>query len=118
MDDARCSAAPDNAATQPSAPAGGPGPVMIVEDDPGISSVLRNALEDEGYLVEAASNGCAALCRLAGGGYSAVVLDWNLPCFSGGQVAEELQEWPGSIPIILMSADPEWKLQRRAEWIG
>jgi len=47
-----------------------------------------------------------------------VVLDWNLPCFSGGQVAEELQEWPGSIPIILMSADPEWKLQRRAEWIG
>ncbi len=39
--------------------------ILIIDDEPGIRTVLRDVLEDEGYTVLAAEDGIAGLAELA-----------------------------------------------------
>ena len=42
--------------------------ILIIDDEPGIRTVLRDVLEDEGYTVLAAEDGIAGLAELSDGG--------------------------------------------------
>jgi DNA-binding response OmpR family regulator len=83
-------------------------PVLIVEDDPDLRSVITFALEQEGLEVEAAPSGMVALYRAAGRQPSIVLLDLGLPDMLGDAVANGLRRICGDdLPIIVVSAmDP------------
>lgn len=64
-------------------------PVLVVEDEDAIRQVLREALEDAGYVVYEAADGRPALARLQESHEQLVVLvDLHMPCMDGRQVLE------------------------------
>jgi DNA-binding response OmpR family regulator len=52
--------------------------VLLVEDDPDVLEVLRQALEDDGYVVESACTRSAAARRLVSGGIDLLITDLML----------------------------------------
>jgi CheY-like chemotaxis protein len=67
--------------------------ILVVDDDHAIREVLRLALEEDGYLVEEAANGVAALAVLSEPTMRYVVLlDYRMPRLNGGAVLDALEE--------------------------
>ena len=80
--------------------------ILIVEDDRELRRIMRDVLEDEGYLVETAPDGRQAVARAAERRPELVVLDMSLPELNGDGVASRLREqYPDPPPILLVTAD-------------
>ena len=78
--------------------------ILVVDDDAHIREVARFALVREGYTVELASDGEAALARLASRGIDLVVLDVLMPELDGLAVCRRLR---GAVPIVFLSSRGE-----------
>ena len=79
-----------------SPPTGGLRRILLVDDDAITREIVGAMLrrprpEFEGFDVDSAENGAAALARLRTAAYDAVLLDINLPDMSGYDVAESLR---------------------------
>jgi len=86
--------------------------ILIAEDDPAASRVLRQILERIGYRVSVAEDGDAAVRFLAEEGPpDLLLLDWMLPGVTGLEVCHlARQRWdPLRLPILMVTAktDPE-----------
>ncbi len=81
-------------------------PVLIVDDEPHILTLLRDVLEEEGLTVITASNGAAALYLVQRTPIALVLTDMMMPMVSGLELARQLQNNPQTahIPLLLMSA--------------
>ena len=80
--------------------------LLLVEDDPGIRLVLRQALEDEGYRVYEAESGAEGIRAVQGGQIDCVLLDLRLPDISGFEVCRQMRA--GSfVPIIMVTAQAD-----------
>ena len=68
--------------------------ILIIDDDPEIQSILREALEDEAYTVETASDGLFALEKrdLLYGKYDAILMDVDMPRLNGLQLLQVLHQ--------------------------
>jgi CheY-like chemotaxis protein len=62
--------------------------VLVVDDEPNILRTVRTALRAEGYEVETAEDGAAALERLGTRSYDVVLLDVQLPKIGGLEVLQ------------------------------
>jgi len=78
--------------------------ILVVDDDAGIRAVLKMALEDEGYLVSLATNGCEALDRIAERAPALILLDLNMPVMTGWELQDRLRNRQSTIPVIFMTA--------------
>ena len=65
--------------------------LLVVEDDPTISSFLVKGLQEAGYAVDAAADGNRGLQLALTEPYDAAVLDLMLPGRDGLSVLEELR---------------------------
>ena len=88
------------------------GSVLIVEDDPALCDLYRQALLAAGFAIVAVSDGLAALRQLESGTPNAVVLDLALPYVAGRDVQQELRAHPETqqIPIIVVSGSDTGQL--------
>ncbi len=77
---------------------------LIVEDEPALSELFFQILEDEGHQVIICNNGEAALALIRETPPDIILLDLNLPGMSGNQVLENLSEINPEIPVIITSA--------------
>lgn len=91
--------------------------VLVVDDESQIRRALRVALRANGYTVDEATTGEAALDAAAGGVYSAVILDLALPDLDGVEVCRRIREW-SPVPIIVLSAYGDEELKVRALDMG
>ncbi|HET6450176.1 MAG TPA: response regulator transcription factor [Spirochaetia bacterium] len=78
--------------------------VLVVEDDPAILTGLVDLLEAEGFAVEQAVTGPAALARHAGAAPDLVLLDVMIPEKSGYDVCREIRRKDPVTPIIMLTA--------------
>lgn len=78
--------------------------ILVIEDDRDISSLLRRGFEAEGYSVDCAATGPAALERARGKNYDAIILDVMLPELSGIEVCQSLRKQGQIATIIMLSA--------------
>lgn len=94
---------PADDVTQPTAES--PKTVLVIDDDPGITIMIREALEDEGYAV-LAGLGETALSLARHHHPDAVLLDMMMPGLDGPTLSRRLRDDPrtANIPIIVMSA--------------
>ena len=85
--------------------------IFIIEDDPGISFVLSELLEGEGFKVQVAENGVVALELLQKHGVpSLILLDMIMPKMNGWEFAKEFTEkYDHLCPIIVMTAAADAK---------
>ncbi len=75
--------------------------ILVVEDEPSIAALVRMYLEREGFEVDTAADGPAALTAVAAHSPAAVVLDIGLPGVDGLEVCRRLRAGPGESPAIL-----------------
>jgi signal transduction histidine kinase/DNA-binding response OmpR family regulator/HAMP domain-containing protein len=83
-----------------------PCPVLIVEDDEGMRSMIRRRLEKEKWTVIEADNGRTALEQMRKVPPELILLDLMMPEMDGFQFLEELRQhevWR-SIPVIVVTA--------------
>jgi DNA-binding response OmpR family regulator len=78
--------------------------ILVVEDEPGIALGLEEDLKLEGYEVEVAGDGDAALARARQSSYDLILLDIMLPKRDGFQVCRELRRSGVDTPIIFLTA--------------
>jgi two-component system cell cycle response regulator len=80
--------------------------VLVVDDDPDKSELLKVALSMEGYEVQTAANGREALSAIESFQPDLVVSDIMMPEVNGYELARRIRENPRTryIPIILQSA--------------
>jgi DNA-binding response OmpR family regulator len=78
--------------------------ILVVEDEPGIALGLEEDLTIEGYTVEIAVDGDAAVRRAREGQFSLILLDVMLPRKDGFQVCRELRRAGVKTPIIMLTA--------------
>ncbi len=83
--------------------------ILIVDDEPHITRVLRLQLERAGYVVATALNGEAALAALEQFPPDAVITDLQMPRMTGRELCERLEErFPGrTFPILLLTSRAE-----------
>jgi putative two-component system response regulator len=85
------------------------GRILVADDDTLNSTLLTVSLEEEGYAVEAAADGQAALDRLHARPFDILLLDLLMPEVDGYQVLAHLKADPElrHLPVIVISAAEE-----------
>lgn len=78
--------------------------ILVVEDEPDIVRGLRDALEFEGFLVQARGTGSEGLMAAAEWEPDCVLLDLMLPDDNGYRVCETLRARDPIVPIIILTA--------------
>jgi two-component system, OmpR family, KDP operon response regulator KdpE len=77
--------------------------VLVVDDEPQIRRVVRNALGPDDFRVLEAANGRDAIDLAAAERPALIILDLGLPDIQGIEVCREIRQW-SSAPIIVLSA--------------
>lgn len=80
--------------------------VLVVEDEPQIRRLVRNALEGEGYRVFTAATGERSLIEAGTRKADLIVLDLGLPDMDGMEVLRHLRSW-SHVPVLILSARGE-----------
>jgi two-component system, OmpR family, response regulator MprA len=82
--------------------------VLVVDDERAVRESLRRALELEGYEIELAEDGEAALRRLqANGEPDAMILDVLMPGIDGLEVCRRLRDQGSRLPVLMLTARVE-----------
>jgi two-component system, OmpR family, alkaline phosphatase synthesis response regulator PhoP len=78
--------------------------LLVVEDGRAVQRALKRLFEPEGFAVQLASDGPAALEALKENRPDLVLLDLRLPGMPGRDVCKQIKkDWP-SLPVIIVSA--------------
>jgi len=87
-------------------PAGGDGPILVVEDEPDVRSHICTYLEREGFPVREAENGLHALDRVASERPALILLDLMMPEMDGFTFLRTLRERPDwrDVPVVVLTA--------------
>jgi type IV pilus assembly protein PilB len=102
--------APARPAAAPTAPAAqgtaDGATILLADDDASMRRLLRTVLEREGFTVQEATDGLAALDAVEAGGLDLVLLDHDMPNLTGLGVLEEMRARVSSvsIPVIMLTA--------------
>ncbi|HET9921908.1 MAG TPA: response regulator transcription factor [Ktedonobacteraceae bacterium] len=78
--------------------------ILVVDDDPRITDLLRRILAYEGYSVSVAATGNEALTRTLERPPDLIVLDIMLPGLDGLEVAQRLRAAGDTVPILMLTA--------------
>ncbi len=77
--------------------------ILLVDDDLDLQDTLKECLELEGYAVETAGDGAAALALMQSRPYHVVILDWQMPSVSGLEVCRAYRQSGGCSRILMLS---------------
>ena len=80
--------------------------ILIVDDEPLLVKGLKYSLEQDGYLIESASDGREALNKYENQKYDLIILDLMLPEIDGLEVCQRIRE-KSDTPIIMLTAKGE-----------
>ena len=82
------------------------GNILVVDDEPNNTDLLKKRLERLDYRVDTAHSGCDALKLLHQADYDCVLLDVMMPEMDGWAVLETIRSTPawGDLPVIMLTA--------------
>jgi two-component system, OmpR family, response regulator len=78
--------------------------LLLVEDDPGMTSLLLRGLRREGYSIDAVSDGEDAMWSALETDYDIVVLDAMIPAPDGFEVCRRMREQGRWMPVLMLTA--------------
>ena len=78
--------------------------ILIIEDEPRISSFLSKGLTAHGFTTELAGDATTGLGLARANAYDLVVLDLGLPDRDGLDVLRELRRMDAGLPVIILTA--------------
>src|SRR5260370_34542789 len=80
--------------------------ILVVDDEPSILKLLKEALTQWGYQVECVGTGAEALEAIRTGLYDAAITDIRMPEMSGLDLLREIKRHDESIEVIVMTGYP------------
>ncbi len=80
---------------------------LIVEDEPGISSLLKAGLESEYFVADVAEDGERGSYLARTNDYDIIILDNMLPKKNGAEVCADVRQSGKTTPIIMLSVQSE-----------
>ena len=84
--------------------------LLLVDDEPKLTDFLKMELEVEGYEVEVAADGASGLIALRREpGPDLVLLDWNLPDFTGLDICRRIRATGMTVPVLMLTGYDEVK---------
>ncbi len=92
--------------------------ILVIDDEPGIRSVLKDVLQDEDYRVFLAEDGFQGLETIAAESIDLVILDVWLPNMGGIDVLKKIKEKYSDIEVIIISGHANVPLAVQAVKIG
>lgn len=77
----------------------------MADDDPYSVDLIRQALEEEGYIVAGGFDGQYAIRTALRDQPDLIVIDINMPLYNGFKALEAIRHWPSTkeIPVILVT---------------
>lgn len=78
--------------------------ILLVEDDQTLNFIIKDNLEQNGYVITSVEDGEAAIKRFKSEQFSLCLLDVMLPRKDGFTVAKEIRQINDHIPIIFLTA--------------
>lgn len=79
--------------------------ILLIEDEPSVSSFIKRGLEENGYTVEQAFDGDMGLSLARQGSFELMIIDLILPHRNGLEVCRILrEEGHKDIPILMLTA--------------
>ncbi len=78
--------------------------IGIAEDDLKIASLLKSALEENGYHAFTINDGKTALAYFLAENFDLLIIDVMLPELNGHQLCKQLREFNQQIPILMLTA--------------
>ena len=78
--------------------------ILIIEDEPGIASFLKEGLEEEYFAVDVAGDGRKGLELALTSDYDLFLVDWMIPGISGIEVCRQLRKEGVETPVIFLTA--------------
>jgi two-component system KDP operon response regulator KdpE len=76
--------------------------ILLVEDEPGMRKVVRDALERAGHEVDTAVDGQEALERFGEQSFDLIVTDLNMPELGGRELVQEVRK-SSRVPILVLT---------------
>jgi DNA-binding response OmpR family regulator len=81
--------------------------ILLVEDEESLAIALEYNLEEEGYQIDRAEDGQAAVDSFDSNNYDLIILDIMLPYLNGFEVARHIRNKDPRIPILMLTARGE-----------
>ena len=80
--------------------------ILVVEDDPAITNLIRTTLDTQDYQYHTAQNGSGAMLEAVSYNADVIILDLGLPDMDGVDIIRKVRGW-SNVPIIVVSARSE-----------
>jgi DNA-binding response OmpR family regulator len=78
--------------------------ILIVDDDPDVSSIFSMGLEDEGYVVDAYNDPLEALSNFKPSFYDLLLIDINMPKMNGFELCTQILKFDVNVRICFITA--------------
>jgi DNA-binding response OmpR family regulator len=78
--------------------------ILLVEDEAKVASFIKQGLEEQGYVVDLATDGQMGLTLFLKGSYDVAVLDVIVPFISGVELCRAIKNNKPSLPVIMLTA--------------
>jgi DNA-binding response OmpR family regulator len=78
--------------------------ILVVEDDAKIASFVKKGLQEQGFVVDVASDGDDGYHKASEQSYDVIVLDIMLPGRDGLSILRNLRKNGNAVPVILLTA--------------
>lgn len=82
--------------------------ILLAEDDPALAKQIREALLQEGRVVDVASDGTEAAFLGATEPYDLIILDLGLPNRDGLSILREWRAEKNTVPVLILTARDGW----------
>lgn len=100
------------------APSSVPAHILVIEDDPGIASVLERGLRLRGWTVTVADHGLAGRIAWLDRPYDVAIVDVMLPGINGIELVSERRSAGDRTPVILLTAGDEYAYRAQGTAAG
>ncbi|MGE5334103.1 MAG: response regulator transcription factor [Nitrososphaerota archaeon] len=78
--------------------------ILIIDDDPSVTSAVRRGLRYEGFAVEIASSGVEGLALLREQPFDLLILDVMMPEMDGFEVLRRVRTGDDHLPVLFLTA--------------
>ena len=90
--------------------------ILVVDDDPGILTLIKTILSQRDYRVSTALNGEQAMALLRQEKFNAIITDAMMPHMDGNALAQTVKDDPQlkDLPIIMVTASKEVDIVKKS----